>query len=302
VKKSQPVDRYIQILKLFATYNRQTGLGSTEVFRLIGRTDKQQFYDDIKVLVNAKILSSTKFNGIGHKQPKFLAELGKEIIEFVDDIEYYFVACQGFTADMFKYGRKWLENSAEITQEIDAAESSEINTNHSHTKYAWFNYALHMAGPSKAINNIVIRYAFMLTKLSIDNNSVAKDILTQMAIRDITSQFSRWVLLYKDQKDMIKDIEKWLSHTAFLVWQDFIFLIIESNLIDSPTIKVGFLNMVSTTLHFMKPNDKSIEIIIQGLNETLQSVENKKRKKRIEIAINLCQTLLYDKDFIKRTN
>ncbi len=88
VKKSQPVERYLQIITLFSEGNKETGLGSNDIWRLTGRTDKQQVYSDIKSLLSATILSSQK-KQTGYKDPKFLTKLGKGIRQFVADMDNF---------------------------------------------------------------------------------------------------------------------------------------------------------------------------------------------------------------------
>ena len=182
MKEVQPVDNYLQILGFFSRENERTGLGSNEIIRLTGKTDKQQVYHDLKVLTKANILQSKKSRRTGYKQPKFLTEIGRIIKQFAEELDQYRKSCSTFRKKMTEIPVFLYEDDKTISKEKlqNFFNTDNINVEKLRNDYVdILNRTSFLAYPTAMISNILLRYSMLLTELP---ERTAREILTQIVV------------------------------------------------------------------------------------------------------------------------
>ena len=190
MKSNLPVDNYLLILQLFTSENEETGLGSNEISRLTGRTDKQQVYQDIKALMKAKLLHSKKSRRVGYKEPKYLTGAGKKIKQFVDDMNHYKKSCAAFRNKVSTL-LSCVDDDGKIKRFQDLVNVDDIDIDSKRKDYEKLvNYTSELAHPIAVINRIIFRYCKLLTEF--DEKSV-KIILNQIVTEAITSELQEMI-------------------------------------------------------------------------------------------------------------
>lgn len=187
---NQPVDNYLQILRLFPSEDNGSGLGSNEILKLTGKTDKQQVYHDIKALISAKIIYTKKNKRAGYKQPKYLTDTGKKIRDFAEDLDKYRNSCTAFR-NKISILLSCIEDNGKIKRFQDLVTVDDIDINSKRKDYEKLvNYTGQLVHPIAVINAILYRYCKLLTEF--DEKSV-KTILNQIVTEAINSELQEMV-------------------------------------------------------------------------------------------------------------
>jgi hypothetical protein len=318
VKRIQPVDNYLQIIRLFSIENERTGLGSNEVLRLTGKTDKQRVYRDLKVLTNANILHSKKNRHTGYKQPKFLTETGKKIKRFAEELDQYRRSCSAFRKKMIEIPMILYEDDETVSKERlqNLINIDDIDVKKLRNDYVEFmTKTSFLAYPTAMIDNILLRFSMLLTELP---EKIAKDILSQIVIKGITNE------LYEMAHDSVNSaLRKSISpesefksgdsslnrlgqtlfpltyqaghiygETSSDIWNRIVGHSIRTDILDFSYLREEFKDMAKMTLRILRPDDANAQSRIDFLRGTIQDLKSERKDKEAnhsEIIASVCE-------------
>jgi hypothetical protein len=318
VKKAQPVDNYLQILGFFSRENERTGLGSNEILRLTGKTDKQQVYHNLKILTNANILYSKKSSRTGYKQPKFLTETGRRIKQFAEELDRYRKSCSAFRKKMIEIPMILYEDDKTLSKEKlqNFFNTDDINVEKLRNDYVEImNRTSFLAYPTAMINNILLRYSMLLTELP---EKTAREILRQIVVKVITNELSEMARDSADQalrklytpksefKPEDQSIDR-LRQTLFPfmyqagsiyretssdIWNRIVGHSIRTDIFDFSCLREEFKDMAKMALRILRPDDANARSRIAGIRATTRNLQSERKNKEAnhsEIIASVCE-------------
>jgi hypothetical protein len=266
--KIQPVKYCIQILRMFSSENQESGLGVNEIFRKTGWRDKKKATDNISYLVRAKLLETKKLGKRtkrGKKEPKILTSLGKEFLDFINDIEYYNQVCTSLRDKINNINSQILEAVRDGKERMETLKrlqwTNEMIESGNNT-FESLIFTKSLASPEKIITVTHSRYVAMLSKLSLNNNYLAKDILTQLVTDVVSTQFS----VMTHNRDL--DIESFYSNLILDDWNWLIGVLSKTGQLRYPKIYNELKDFAIGTLRVLAPSNEMKEKMIVLMKES----------------------------------
>lgn len=227
-----------------------------EIWRRTGNTDKKSVIASIKILVKGGLLNTKTTRE--HKQAKLKipTALGIELLELLENIEGYKNAC--------------IKCQGKLKQLLDMLQIGDEKTKMSKLKYSgWTDdgktpsnviqdarEALHQTSPHEIIDIILIRYISLLTKLSIDGNDTARNILHQIVMNEISNQISLMGDKADKLSDMFGDRKSEKCNKLHNFWRN-------SGFLDHKFISPEFRDMELLTLRILRPSEEYLDQWVQ---------------------------------------
>jgi len=294
-------------------------MGSNEIVRLTGKSDKQQVYQNLRVLINAKILHSKRSRHTGYKEPKFLTGTGRRIKRFVEISERYRESCSHFRKRMTEIPAYIFEEDQSTMPKEKLRSFFDIeNPDIKEIKNAYvqiLDNTSFLAYPTAMIENILLRYSMLLSEI---DEKGAREILTQIVIKIITEEISEMAhdsiynILRKihSSKSGI-DFQDWFQksfsktyypfvyqagpiyrNTSLDIWNQVWGLSLRTNILDFSYLKKEYLEMAKMTLRILEPDLESIQTRINTIRDSAKDLEkegNKREAAREKIIALMCE-------------
>ena len=268
--KNQLVDTSVQVLGVFSSHNDTTGMSVNKIIEKTGSSDRKRVTDSIRHLVRAQLLETRR--SLQHSQVRLKSPtaLGIEFLKLMKNIEGYSDAC--------------IKCRDKLEQIRDISKSNDGKANKSKLKeIGWtdeeinsYDHIIHYTSvvldqlipPHEIINVILIRYLSLLTKLSINGNEIAKHLLYQIVMNEISHFFS--LLIKRPRYSGFGDIEKIDALYDMLTvekWNNVIGSTVRSRFLDYKFINKEFREMQLRTLRILTPTKELIDREIASLRE-----------------------------------
>jgi hypothetical protein len=279
--KIQPVDNSLQILRVFSLRDDPTGLGVNEIFKKTGSKDKKPITDAIKYLEKARILETKRSSQHIQVRLKKPTTLGKEFIDFMNNIDGYNIACVRFRDKV-----KQIQNIlAWDNEKLIRSKLREKGWNQDEIKSfkELMNEVIFIshdfASPSAIINVIIIRYISLLAKLSsYDDNELASQVLYRIIMKAISDQFRTIISSYKLDK-----VSFAYNSLTLDKWNLVIGSAMKTGLLEHSFIKKEFEDLIFHNLHTLTPTEEQAKVLVKEISDMADLEKDERYARRARL-------------------
>lgn len=276
---------------MFSSNNEPTGLGVNRIFKKTGGKDKKPITDSIKHLEKAGLLEtkrSTQHMQVRLKRP---TELGKEFIDFMDDMDKYNTVSLKFR-DKVKQLQKIVDCDNEKLIKSKFREmgwnSEEIDFYKEFATYAWYNLGPHLWSPAGIIDITITKYISLLAKLgSYNKNEMAGQILYHITMNEISDQFKSVV-----SSEKLNELSLAYNRRSMDKWHAIVAAVMRWGVLDHDFIKNEFKDLMFHALHILTPIERQIEVLGEEIDEQVKyfdDIKDEIHARRARLVQSICR-------------